>query len=143
MLVLAVGFVPQAHAQYDPSATMDLGAGMGATALGQSTLSGTRNIGKNPHQSDELSPTMKDYCAKWPNEGVCKADRARRAEQQSPTKASRPSQEEIDAKMREIAPEYNRRVQLYGKPSADSWLAETAREMGKRDGTAARKAGGN
>ena len=69
-----------ALAQYDPGASMDLGAGMGATALGQSTLQGTRAIGrKDGRASDELSPTMKKYCAQWPNEGVCKADRARKA----------------------------------------------------------------
>jgi hypothetical protein len=143
MLALAMSFASDARAQYDPGGTMNLGMGMGATALGQSILSGTRNIGKKPRHSDELSPTMKEYCAQWPSEGVCKADRARRARRQLPTnQASRPSREEISAKMRTIAPEYNRRVRLYGKPKADLWLAQTAREIGRRDGTAARKASG-
>ncbi len=35
----------EAHAQYSPDATMDLGMGMGQIALSQSTLSGTRAIG--------------------------------------------------------------------------------------------------
>lgn len=143
MLVLAASFTPQARAQYDPGATMDLGMGMGATALGQSILGGTRDIGRKPRRSEELSPTMKEYCAQWPNEGVCKADRARRAKRSGPaSRTSRPSRQEINARMREIAPEYNRRVRLYGKPSADRWLAKTAREMGRRDGAAARKAAG-
>ena len=143
MLVFAISFASHARAQYDPGATMNLGMGMGATALGQSILNGTRGIDGKQRHSDELSPTMKEYCARWPDEGVCKADRARRAKRQAPAKhASRPSREEINAKMRAIAPEYNRRVRLYGKPSADRWLAKTAREMGRRDGTAVRKARG-
>jgi hypothetical protein len=143
MFFLALSFAPDARAQYDPGGTMDLGMGMGSTALGQSILSGTRDIGKKPSHSEELSPTMKEYCARWPDEGVCKADRARRTKRQAPAKqASRPSREEINAKMRAIAPEYNRRVRLYGKPSADHWLARTAREMGRRDGMAAHKASG-
>lgn len=81
-VVAAFGLIAAsgALAQYDPGASMDLGAGMGATALGQSTLQGTRAIGRKSGQSsDELSPTMKKYCAQWPDEGVCKADRARKA----------------------------------------------------------------
>jgi hypothetical protein len=143
MLVLAASFAPQARAQYDPSATMDLGMGMGATALGQSILGGTRDIGRKPGRSDELSPTMKDYCARWPNEGVCKADRVRRGKRGGPAnRISRPSRQEINARMRAIAPEYNRRLRLYGKAKADRWLAKAAREMGRRDGAAARKATG-
>lgn len=141
MLVFAMSFAPHARAQYDPGATMDLGIGMGATALGQSILGGTRDIGRKPSRSDELSPTMKGYCAEWPDEGVCKADRARRTRHRSPAKqASHPSREEINARMRAIAPEYNRRVQLYGKARADRWLTKIAREIGRRDGAAARRA---
>jgi hypothetical protein len=143
ILALAFSFGPKAHAQFDPGATMDLGTGMGSTALGQSILGGTREIGKEPGESDELSPTLKEYCAQWPEEGVCKADRERRANQGSSTEQDpRPSQEEIDAKMKAIAPEYNRRLQIDGKLSADEWLARTAREMGRRDGAAAQEAGG-
>jgi len=131
--LLAASFSSEAKAQYDPGATMDLGTGMGGIALGQSTLSGTRQIGKKSRHSDELSPTMKDYCRKWPDEGVCKADRARKARHAAPAPA------DLDAKMREVAPEYNRRLHLYGKEKADRWLAETARAMGERDGAAARE----
>lgn len=146
-LVAAAGFAAlcsgPAEAQFDPGASMDLGSGMGSTALGQSILNGTRNLGKKGAGSDELSPTMRKYCAQWPNEGVCKADRARKAKRKAPARqAFRPSREEIDARMRAIAPEYNRRVRLYGKASADHWLARTAREMGRRDGAAARRASG-
>jgi hypothetical protein len=139
--LLAATFSFDAAAQYDPGATLDLGTGMGATALGQSTLGGTRQLGKKSRHSDELSPTMKDYCRKWPDEGVCKADRARRANRKQPSAhIGRPSQQDMNARMRAIAPEYNRRVRLYGKAKADRWLARTAREMGRRDGAAARKA---
>jgi hypothetical protein len=68
------------HAQYSPDASASLGAGYGATALGQSTLSGTRQVGQPTKGSDELSPTMKRYCAQWPNEGVCRAARERAAQ---------------------------------------------------------------
>jgi len=131
----ALGFIccGRAEAQYDPGASADLGAGLGSTALGQSILGGTRNLDTGGGDSDELSPTMKDYCAKWPDEGVCKADRARKARRAAPVPA------DLDAKMREVAPEYNRRLHLYGKEKADRWLAETARAMGERDGAAARE----
>jgi hypothetical protein len=129
--------VSAAQAQYDPGASMSLGAGMGSIALGQSTLSGTRNIGKSTRHSDELSPTMRRYCAQWPNEGVCRADRARKARRASPS-PSHSSQDLMKARMRAIAPEYNRRVRLQGKAAADRWLAATAREMGRQDGMAAR-----
>ncbi|WP_399677096.1 hypothetical protein [Xenophilus sp.] len=133
----------QAQAQFDPGASMDLGAGMGATALGQSTLSGTRNIGQGGHASDELSPTMRKYCAQWPDEGVCKADRARRArggpQAAAPRRAAEPDQA---AMMRSLAPEYRRRIRDHGQAEADRWLAQTAREMGRRDGVAARRAQG-
>jgi len=142
--LLAATFPLDAHAQYDPGATLDLGTGMGGIALGQSTLSGTRQLGKKSRHSDELSPTMKEYCRKWPNEGVCKADRARRAGKKQPAAhVGRPSQREMNAIMRAIAPEYNRRVRRDGKAKADQWLAKTAREMGRRDGAAARRASGN
>ena len=44
--------------------------------------------------------------------------------------------------MQTVAPEYDRRLQRDGKAAADSWLAKTAREIGRRDGKAARKACG-
>ncbi|HVI99948.1 MAG TPA: hypothetical protein VM657_12875 [Sphingomonas sp.] len=66
-----------AYAQIDPGASADLGAGYGATALGSATMDGTRAIGDGKHHSDELSPTMQKYCERWPDEGVCRADRAR------------------------------------------------------------------
>jgi hypothetical protein len=120
MLVLATGFLvlgfaPQARAQYDPGGTMTLGTGMGATALGQSILSGTRNIGRTTRPSSRLAPMRQPSHRRGGG---------------------------LNAKMRVIAPEYNRRVRIYGKPSADRWLARTAREMGRRDGVAARRASG-
>ena len=137
LVLIAIG-ATGAQAQYDPGASMSLGAGMGSIALGQSTLSGTRNIGKHTRHSDELSPTMRRYCAQWPNEGVCRADRARKARHASPSSPRHNAQDLMKARMRAITPEYNRRVRLQGKAAADRWLAVTAREMGRRDGMAAR-----
>jgi hypothetical protein len=142
--LLAISYSLEAQAQYDPGATLDLGTGMGGIALGQSTLSGTRQLGKKSRHADELSPTMKEYCRKWPGEGVCKADRARWAGKKQPTaRVGRPSQRDMNAMMRAIAPEYNRRVRRDGKAKADQWLAKTARGVGRRDGAAARRASGN
>ena len=138
---LAVLGAGQARAQFDPGASADLGAGMGASALGQSTLGGTRGIGQAGRGSDELSPTMKKYCAQWPDEGVCKADRARHAQPATPTPHGGAARDPA-ARMRAIAPEYQRRVRLYGQAEADRWLAQTARDMGQRDGTAARRSEG-
>jgi hypothetical protein len=139
--LLAAAFPLAARAQYDPGATLDLGMGMGATALGQSTLSATRQIGATPRGSDELSPTMHRYCQQWPDEGVCKADRARATERRAPAaRAGRPSQQEMNAMLQALLPEYKRRIRLYGQAKADRWLASTAQEMGRRDGAAARRA---
>ena len=65
-----------ALAQWDPGATADFGMGLGQTALGQSTLDGTRKLGQadgKDSQAGEPSPTMRAYCAKWPQEGVCRS----------------------------------------------------------------------
>lgn len=40
----------------------------------------------------------------------------------------------VEQRKRELRPEYERRVREDGKPSADRWLRETARELGRRDG---------
>jgi hypothetical protein len=63
-LLITLVFASVAQAQYDPGATMDLGAGYGQTGLSQSILSGTRNLGsksgagKNP--TNELKFYWKD-----------------------------------------------------------------------------------
>jgi hypothetical protein len=41
--------------------------------------------------------------------------------------------------MRQIEPEYRRRVQLYGKGSADRWLQRTAWRLGVEEGRRARR----
>jgi hypothetical protein len=79
LAMAALGASAVAHAQYAPGPTGDLGAGMGQTALGQSTMSGTRQIGANKRAPGELSPTMQKYCAKWPKEGVCRHAAQQRA----------------------------------------------------------------
>lgn len=40
---------------------------------------------------------------------------------------------------RQIEPEYHRRVQLYGKASADDWLRRTAWQLGVEEGRRARQ----
>lgn len=124
-----------AFAQYSPDASVDLGVGYGATALGQSTLDGTRRLGTKGKSSNELSPTMKSYCAQWPNESVCRADSARAAPR---NQRAAPSQDRIAELTARLEPEYKRRVRRDGKVSADKWLGETARKLGQQDGRAAR-----
>ena len=45
----------------------------------------------------------------------------------------------IDAELSRIVPEYQRRVAADGQALADDWLAETAREIGQRDGEGTRR----
>lgn len=91
-------------------------------------MDGTRCLGRSGEGAQEgLSPTMRRYCAQWPLEGVCRADRARRG-------ASQPDPATREAAFRQIAPEYRRRVVQDGKPSADAWLQRRARAMGERAG---------
>lgn len=130
-------FPASAFAQYSADASIDLGVGYGATALSQSTLDGTRRLGTKGKSSNDLSPTMKRYCAQWPNEGVCRADRARAA--QPDQHAARPSQGRIAELTARLRPEYERRMRRDGKASADQWLGETARRLGQQDGKAARQ----
>jgi hypothetical protein len=128
-LLLAPG---GALAQYNPDASANLGARYGSMTLGQSILGGTRDIGRKPSAGRQgLSPQMQDYCRRWPNEGVCRAN--------APHPAPAVDTSRRDELMRQIAPEYERRVRLYGKASADEWLAATAREMGRQDGVRARR----
>lgn len=99
-----------ALAQYAPDATMDLGTGYGQIALSQSTLSATRQIGKQPASS------------KVPAQ-----------------QASQPSRQRMLALMQSLEPEYNHRVRTDGEASAKRWLAQKAWEMGRREGAAARR----
>lgn len=46
----------------------------------------------------------------------------------------------LEAAFLQFLPEYQRRVREDGEASANEWLAVTAREIGKREGEAARKA---
>jgi hypothetical protein len=60
---------------------------------------------------------------------------------QQPQSMSNPGQQLTalaQARMRQLAPEYNRRVQMDGRASADRWLAATARTLGQQDARAAR-----
>ncbi|MBV1798542.1 hypothetical protein [Siccirubricoccus sp. G192] len=78
-------------------------------------MDGTRSLDRSGTGAQEsLSPTMRRYCAQWPLEGVCRADRARRG-------ASQPDPAARDAAFRQIALEYRRRVAQDGKASADAW----------------------
>ena len=46
----------------------------------------------------------------------------------------------IEAAFAEFLPEYQRRIREDGEASANAWMAETARELGQREGESARKA---
>ena len=48
----------------------------------------------------------------------------------------------LQREIAEVKVEYDRRLARDGKASADAWLAEKAREMGRREGEAARRAEG-
>lgn len=100
-----------ALAQYAPDATMDLGTGYGQIALGQSVLDGTRAIGKDSQSTSRIPAGQ----------------------------AGHPSRAQMQALWEQLEPEYMRRVQADGKASADAWLAAAARELGRRDGQAARQ----
>jgi len=45
----------------------------------------------------------------------------------------------VEAAFAEFLPEYQRRVREDGEAKANEWMAEAAREMGRRQGEAARK----
>jgi len=51
----------------------------------------------------------------------------------------RPSQAQMQAIANQLEPEYRRRVQADGKASADAWLRQTAWELGRQAGRAARQ----
>lgn len=116
LLLLALAPCGAAFAQYSPDATVDLGTGYGQTALSQSMLGNTRNIGTTA-KSSALRSAIRT---------------------QSPASGSQ-SHEQARAA---IAPEYKRRVRVDGQASADRWLAQAARALGQRDGQQARKGNG-
>ena len=83
---------------------------------------------------------MKQYCAKWPDEGVCRAARARDAQQQQQRQSvAQPSQARMNQFLAQLRPEYEQRVRRDGKASADQWLREAAFKLGQQDGRAARQ----
>ena len=51
----------------------------------------------------------------------------------------RPNPARVQQKMREIEPEYRRRVLRDGKAAADAWLVRTARQWGIEEGRRARR----
>lgn len=63
-----------------------------------------------------------------------------RSYQQRP-RAPRPgiSPQRMQQLMRQVEPEYRRRVRLYGKPRADEWLKRTAYRLGVEEGRRARR----
>lgn len=48
-------------------------------------------------------------------------------------------QQEFDEQAAQMEPEYERRCEEDGKDAADRWLAEAARELGRRHGEATRR----
>ena len=100
-----------AVAQYASEATMDIGTGYGQIALSQSTMDGTRKMGERAVPADNRL-----------------------------AQNSKPNQARKQALMKQIEPEYNLRLRRDGKLSADRWLAATARELGRQEGSADRAA---
>lgn len=104
-------------AQWSPDVSVDLGVGMGQMAVGQSIMQGTRNIG-----ADKAGR----------NDGSARSGAGA-------TAAPRPSQEMIDAHLKALRPEYEHRVARDGQSSANQWLGEMARELGRQEGIKARQ----
>lgn len=46
---------------------------------------------------------------------------------------------ELEAELRKLVPEYERRLGTDGQAGADEWLAATARALGERDGVKTRR----
>lgn len=127
LLVVLVAFAacPPVSAQYEGGATADIGAGYRDQMLQDLVRS---NTVPKPKRADG-SPTD--------------ARRSRNPSSPVDSRNGRPltarqSSAMRDARMREIRPEYERRVRTDGKASADQWLMRTAREAGRRDGAAMR-----
>ena len=115
-----------AFAQFDPGASADLGVGMGQTAMSQSILSGTRRLSAPEGRS--AAPRARAHRGTAPSTTAT-----------VPGSARGPSPEQVRARGEQLRPEYERRLRTDGKASADSWLARTAYEMGRREGAAARR----
>jgi len=104
-------------AQWSPDVSVDLGVGMGGIAVGQSIMQGTRNIG-----ADEAGR----------NDGTAGSGA-------SPVATPRMSQDVIDAHLKALRPEYEHRVARDGLSSANQWLGDMARELGRQEGIKARQ----
>lgn len=46
---------------------------------------------------------------------------------------------DVEEEKARLEPEYMRRIEADGKDAADAWLADTARDLGRRHGEATRK----
>jgi len=107
----------------------------GDIALSQSILSGTRKItGKSANKRNN------SYRKPSPKNGVRRLKPAANKKVTTTRKSVQlPKQPDMQAKWKLVEPEHKRRVRVYGRSSADRWLAEKGREMGRRDGSLARK----
>lgn len=56
--------------------------------------------------------------------------------QQGAHNANTLSKQRVAELLRELTPEYNRRVREYGRENANRWLAAKARELGRQDAQA-------
>jgi hypothetical protein len=120
LLAIVAGSATVALAQYDPGATGNLGSGMGAAALGQSTLSGTRRI--KPDAALTPPGGRLPSAGSGPGRGAAGAP---------------PRTSAVDAldpsTRRRLEAEYARRIQTDGKPAADRWVRQIAREKARQD----------
>lgn len=153
---LCVAVSGAAVAQYNPSATMDLGASYGALnmsqgnlSLGQMELSGQ---GVAPGRQARTPPTANSDATvdSRINELVNRRVQSLAPEYRQHLRVadvktanqwlvgqvfSPDFKKQLDAL---LAPAYARRVQQDGKASADVWLASRGREIGHRAGAAAK-----
>ena len=123
VLLAAATIVPAgAYAQYDPSGSAMLGAGMGDLAISSSILSATRALSKQTDDSGKESSSSQRPAKAVNAPANTPADQAA-------------AMERAKAK---LLPEYQRRLARDGRDSANAWLKEAAYAEGVAAGRAAR-----
>lgn len=98
----------------------------------------------NPFQGAGVSQALAQMDWLTPGLESQRYDNLRRHQQrtyQQRPRAPRPgiSPQRMQQLMRQVEPEYHRRVRLYGKPRADEWLKRTAYRLGIEEGRRARR----
>ncbi|RYH69251.1 MAG: hypothetical protein EON54_02545 [Alcaligenaceae bacterium] len=149
LLGLAVLACTSAHAQYDPGASAMLGAGHGFNALSQSTMS-------NAFRASKVDEAERGAGAQAVPKGrrqggqaqsgagaAASSDRAKHSAvklkpQYTQADVDRYLQQRQSFHMKQLAPEYHRRVRAQGEGNAQRWLHEKSRAIGLEEGAKAR-----